>query len=679
MLDCGCHPGREGADGLPFFDSLDSLDGISAEDIDLILITHFHIDHCAALPYFTEKTNFKGRIFMTHATKAVMKLLLSDNIKLQFKQNPLYSEQDLQNCIDKVEVVDFHQTVEHHGIKFTATAAGHVLGAAMFMIDIDGVRVLYTGDYSLENDRHLVHAEVPAGGPPDVLIVESTFGTDNIPPREKRELDFTKTVESIVRRGGSCLIPVFALGRAQELLLILDEYWQRHQDLQSVPIFYASKLASKSLRVYQTFINMMNDHIRASMDQFQNPFKLQHIRSLTNQTDDFDVFGPSVVMASPGFLQSGVSRQLFESWCDSEKNGVVIAGYTIEGTLAHDLLSNPSEIKCLDNKIKPRRCQIENISFSAHVDYTQNKSFIRSVMPDYIILVHGERSQMRKLKGGLEAEMKKSWSTSHRPSIATPENGVKVKLRFRKNIVADVLGSVAEAITQSVAAVDSGSSLQLSRESVGVLPARTLLITENFTSKVVAASEIAQHSSFRFCNIWQRIVVPIPKGFSIPVSSLETKTMSAVDWEVKLLSLAASYLEEVFDNVQVLLSGELGGEEGVEKKQREENDVAVRVKLEGSEESSKVVVEDVVTVSANRSSINSPAVSSALPFSHLSVEWRASPLVDTIADSAVGILLQLFSTTSQLRLHQFAATTSMGHAHGTRKAAIGKKRKPIIS
>lgn len=73
---------------------------------------------------------------------------------------------------------------------------------------------------------------------------------------------------------------------------------------------------------------------------------------------------------------SQVSRQLFESWCDSEKNGVVIAGYTIEGTLAHDLLSNPSEIKCLDNRIKPRRCQIENISFSAHVDYTQSKQMI---------------------------------------------------------------------------------------------------------------------------------------------------------------------------------------------------------------------------------------------------------------------------------------------------------------
>jgi len=193
--------GREGSDGLPFFDSLDS-----PEDIDLVLITHFHIDHCAALPYFTEKTNFKGRIFMTHASKAVMKLLLSDNIRLQHRTAPLYSEQDLQNCIDKIEVLDYHETVEYKGIKFSATAAGHVLGAAMFMIDIDSIRVLYTGDYSLEEDRfvnlfwpshlavctdtvfckfyrHLFGAEVPPGGPPDVMIVESTFGTADLPSR----------------------------------------------------------------------------------------------------------------------------------------------------------------------------------------------------------------------------------------------------------------------------------------------------------------------------------------------------------------------------------------------------------------------------------------------------------------------------------------------------------------
>jgi cleavage and polyadenylation specificity factor subunit 3 len=138
-----------------------------------------------------------------------------------------------------------------------------------------------------------------------------------------------------------------------------------------VPIFYASRLAAKSLRVYQTFINMMNKHVMDMMDRFINPFQLRHIKNLQN--NDIDVLGSCVVMASPGFLQNGVSRQLFEAWCDNEANGVVIAGYTIEGTLAHDLLAYPTEIRCMDNRIKPRKCQIECISFSAHVDYNQSK------------------------------------------------------------------------------------------------------------------------------------------------------------------------------------------------------------------------------------------------------------------------------------------------------------------
>jgi cleavage and polyadenylation specificity factor subunit 3 len=177
MLDCGSHPGREGNDSLPFFDSIDD-----PAKIDLILITHFHIDHCAALPYFTERTNFRGLILMTHATKAVMKLLLSDNIKLQTKAS-LYTEMELQSCIDKIDVIDYHQSIDYRGIRLTATAAGHVLGAAMFTIEIDGVRVLYTGDYSMEEDRHLIPGSVPPGGPPDVLIVESTFGVTTLPPR----------------------------------------------------------------------------------------------------------------------------------------------------------------------------------------------------------------------------------------------------------------------------------------------------------------------------------------------------------------------------------------------------------------------------------------------------------------------------------------------------------------
>jgi cleavage and polyadenylation specificity factor subunit 3 len=152
LLDCGIHPGREGYDSLPDF----NLDGVDPAMIDLVIITHFHLDHCASLPYLTEKTDFKGRVIMTHATKAVMRLLVSDFIKLQFgghRDGALFTDDDLLKSMSRIEVVDFHQTIEHKGISLCAYPAGHVLGAAMFTIDIDGVYVLYTGDYSMEADR----------------------------------------------------------------------------------------------------------------------------------------------------------------------------------------------------------------------------------------------------------------------------------------------------------------------------------------------------------------------------------------------------------------------------------------------------------------------------------------------------------------------------------------------
>jgi cleavage and polyadenylation specificity factor subunit 3 len=404
MLDIGIHPGYDGLSGLPY------LDRVELDEIDVLLITHFHLDHAASLPYLTERTGFKGRIFMTHPTKAVLRLLLSDYLRLLQMRNAsaedvLYTEQDLERCLDKVEMIDYHTTVQHAGLSFHALNAGHVLGACMFWMDMAGRTVLYTGDYSMEDDRHLSAAELPENKP-DVLITESTYGVQVHASRAEREARFTGTVERIVARGGRCLIPVFALGRAQELLLILDEYWQANPHLQDIPIWYASKLASKALRVYQTYANMMNARIRAQMD-FTNPFRFAHIQNLKSiDVNSFDDSGPSVVFASPGMLQSGVSRQLFDRWASDPKNGCVIAGYAVEHTLAKEIMAQPKEVVTLEGRRQPLNCLVDYVSFSAHVDFVQNRSFITQVEPKHIILVHGQKDEMGRLKSALMLQYK---------------------------------------------------------------------------------------------------------------------------------------------------------------------------------------------------------------------------------------------------------------------------------
>ena len=126
--------------------------------------------------------------------------------------------------------------------------------------------MLYTGDYSRTPDRHLPGADLPPI-PPHVVICESTYGVSPHSPREERERRFTDRVHQILNRGGKVLLPVVALGRAQELLLILEDYWVKHPELAGVPIYQASALARRAMTVYQTYINVLNSDMKAAFEE----------------------------------------------------------------------------------------------------------------------------------------------------------------------------------------------------------------------------------------------------------------------------------------------------------------------------------------------------------------------------------------------------------------------------
>jgi cleavage and polyadenylation specificity factor subunit 3 len=355
---------------------------------------------------------------MTHPTKAIYKWLVSDSIRVggnTSKSQPLFTEEDHLATYPMIEAIDYHTTHTISSIRITPYPAGHVLGAAMFLIEIAGLKIFFTGDYSRENDRHLVSAEVPKGVKIDVLITESTYGIASHIPRIEREHALMNSITGILNRGGRVLMPVFALGRAQELLLILDEYWGRHSEYQRVPIYYASNLARKCMLVYQTYVGAMNDNIKrlfrermaeaeASNDSAGRggPWDFKYIRSLKN-LDRFDDVGSCVMLASPGMLQNGVSRELLERWAPSEKNGVIITGYSVEGTMAKQIMQEPENIQAImtrnsamsarrgpaagdgDKVMIPRRCTIQEYSFAAHVDGTENREFIEEVAAPVVV------------------------------------------------------------------------------------------------------------------------------------------------------------------------------------------------------------------------------------------------------------------------------------------------------
>lgn len=437
------------------------------------------MDHAASLPYVLAKTNFAGRVYMTHPTKAIYKWTMQDSVRVQNTYgsnsassgtdgytNQLFNEQDIISTLPLIQTISFNTTHTHNGIRITPYPAGHVLGACMYLIEIAGLNVLFTGDYSREDDRHLIPAAVPKNVKIDCLITESTFGISTHIPRPERETALMKSITGILNRGGRALLPVAAVGRTQELLLILEEYWQRHEEYRQYPIYYASSLARKCMVVFQTYIDAMNDNIRSKFQAAQSsanadgtpngPWDFQYIRSLKS-LERFEDVGGCVMLAAPGMLQNGVSRTLLERWAPEQKNGVVITGYSVEGTMAKQIMLEPDSIPAVTNRnhqnamvgkrpgadgdrvMIPRRCTVQEFSFAAHVDGQENREFIEEVNAPVVILVHGEKHNMGRLRSRLLSLQKFK--------VYSPLNCEEVRIPFRQDKVARVVGRLASEIS----------------------------------------------------------------------------------------------------------------------------------------------------------------------------------------------------------------------------------------
>ncbi|OCF34686.1 endoribonuclease YSH1 [Kwoniella heveanensis BCC8398] len=495
VCDAGLHPAHPGMGSLPFIDEVDW------STVDAILVTHFHVDHAAALPYVMEKTNFKdgnGKVYMTHATKAIYGLTMMDTVRIndqnQDQSGRLYDEADVQSSWQSTIAVDYHQDIIiSGGLRFTPYHAGHVLGASMFMIEIAGLKILYTGDYSREEDRHLVVAEIPPVKP-DVLICESTFGVHTLPDRKEKEEQFTTLVANIIRRGGRCLMPIPSFGNGQELALLLDEYWHDHPELQSTPVYFASGLFQRGMRVYKTYVHTMNANIRSRFARRDNPFDFKYVKWLKDPRRLQEHKGPCVVMASAQFMSFGLSRELLEDWAADSKNGVIVTGYSIEGTMARTLLSEPDHIESLKGGNIPRRLTVKEISFGAHVDYAQNSKFIQEIGAQHIVLVHGEASQM----GRLRAALRDTYATRGQEiNIHTPRNCEPLVLTFRQERVVKAIGSLA------------------ADRPVHGTPLKGLLVSKDFSYTLLDPRDLKDFTGLSTSTIVQKQSIPVGVGWSV--------------------------------------------------------------------------------------------------------------------------------------------------------------------
>ena len=363
--------------------------------VDLLIISHFHLDHCGALPFFTEILGYKGPILCSQPTKAILPVTLEDFRKVmsEYKgQVSILRPEQIKNCVAKIQTIEINETrIFNNDIKITCFYAGHVLGACMFLIDINGNRVTYTGDCNTIIDRHLSGAYMPKIFP-DVLMTETTYGDKIRQTKRIREREFLKKIEETLSKGGKVLIPIFALGRAQELCILIDTYWRRTNN--KAPIYFIGPMAQKVNFYYKLFQNWMNPAVKSVFTQ-RNVFDFKFVQQSDKSLMGVEV--PMVIFATPGMLHGGFSLNMFKKIAPEAKNCVIIPGYCSPGTVGNKILNGEKKIE-IDGEIIEVKCEVYYMSFSAHADQKGLLQLINNISPKNLMLIHGDVEAMKKFK-----------------------------------------------------------------------------------------------------------------------------------------------------------------------------------------------------------------------------------------------------------------------------------------
>lgn len=388
LLDCGMNPTNN------------EVPNINSEGIDAVIVSHAHLDHCGAIPCY----NF-NKVYCTPPTADLMYTVWKDTVNL----SKIYREEDIKRTMGIVETLDYRESkkiTEDISLKFHN--AGHILGSSSIYLDIDGKKVLYTGDINEIETKTLSSADTEIDEI-DTLIIESTYGSplDVKPARKILEKQLIDEISETIENGGKVIIPVFAVGRSQEILVIINNY-MRSGMLKEVPIWVDGSLIHTT-GIYMGYSNWLNPKIRNSIENRINPFG-----NITKA--DKSVFNkePCIIISTSGMVQGGPILQ-YLSLLKNPKNKIILTGYQAEGTLGRSLEEGTAEITPFRNKI-PVNGKVVKIEFSAHSDYNSLIRYLKKIpTPKKAFVMHGERYQALSLAMTI-------WKNFKIPTMA-PTNG----------------------------------------------------------------------------------------------------------------------------------------------------------------------------------------------------------------------------------------------------------------
>jgi len=422
LIDCGVspEPAIKGLDAVtgdenkafPYLDSAN----ITINDLDAVVLTHAHMDHIGFVPYLF-KFGYEGPVYCTPPTRDFAALLLYDYIKLVQRGggSPLYDEKDIKKMLTHIITRDYREVTNvTDEIKLTYHNAGHILGSSLVHLHIgEGVyNIVHSGDMKYGFTRLLDQADIHYPRI-DALFLESTYGgsRDISAPRQEAEFQLMELIKNVIDNKGKVLLPVLSVGRAQEIMLVLETYAANNPRYKlEVPIYLDGMILEASA-IHTAYPEYLKEGLQHRILSNNSPFESEIFEIAKGERQEILERGPAVILASGGMLNGGTSLDYFRSMAEDEKNAIVFTSYTSVNSLGRKVLNGFKEIALPgeDGKMTPLniRLQVRSIEgFSGHSDRRQLMNFLQSLRPGpkKVYTMHGEEQKCEDLARSIGAK-----------------------------------------------------------------------------------------------------------------------------------------------------------------------------------------------------------------------------------------------------------------------------------
>jgi len=412
LLDCGVNPGSSRAfEAFPRFDC----PSFELDSLDAVVISHAHLDHCGLVP-FLYKYGYDGPVYCSAPTSNLMTLLQLDYLDVANKQGitAYYDQKDVRECVLHTIPLRYGVVTDiAPDVRLTLHNAGHILGSSMAHMHIgEGLHnIVYTGDYKFARTM-LLEAATTEFPRVETVITESTYGgmDDLMPSRVEAEERLTAIVNETLERKGKVIIPVPAVGRAQEIMLVIDGYMRRGL-MKEAPVFIEGMI-SEATAIHTAFPEYLGREVRHSiLHDGVNPFESDYFTIVEHPNVRQEIIDgePCIIMATSGMLEGGPVIEYFKGLADNENNTVIFVSYQIEGTLGRRVQKGLSEVTLMNNEGKldfmKVRLRIEAIEgFSGHSDRRQIINYVTHLQPkpERVIVCHGEKAKCLSIANFLD-------------------------------------------------------------------------------------------------------------------------------------------------------------------------------------------------------------------------------------------------------------------------------------